>query len=287
MNIRTTNDGSEPSVNTNLPGQPPRQIICLDLDENIVSVLYKSDQRSGLSNSAELCICPHTQLERKMSALHVNNPTTEQVCNDEEVVVRALNLPEWKAFFEKVIAVNKRYKELSPDDTHPLIVSFILTSASYTFSGFMPNVFKEFFGEEIATEICGSSHRFYNIHTQIMFQAHDDKGVCMNNMYNRVWTRKPDEKLPNLNFVPDVSKENVWLIDDSERHCKSACRHGFSAIHNPTSTRNRSWMTFYTAEKEKVYKKMDAIVAKAEEYCNELAANQSKDKENSSTNITL
>lgn len=282
MNARTEKRGNEPSLNTNSPGQPPRQIICVDLDENLVSVLHKDKTRSGLSESAEQCIYFDKQLNLKFSSLCHSFTTEEDDDDDAEIVVRAINFQEWKSFFEKIVAVNKRYQQLVPEDCYQLINPFILTSASYTFKNFMDNVFKEFFGEELAREICGSGNRFLNIHSQCLFQSEDEKGSCMDALYARVWTRKPTKDLPNMSFIPDVAKENIWLIDDNSRHCQSACKLGFSAIHNSTSTLGRASTMFYKNEKPNIILQMQAIVDKAERHCDALAASLGKSQEKKS-----
>lgn len=282
MNIRNNDGEKHPSTNKNTTTQPPRQKVCLDLDENIVSILHKPDMRSHLSTSAEQCIDSSKQLPLKVSSLHDLTHALDE-SEDHEIVVRVVNLQEWKSFFEKTVAVNKRYQQLAPDDKHQLIHLSILTSASYTFEAFTNNVFKIFFGEQLTLEIFREKNNsFMNIHTQMIFQAEDDKGLCLDALYTRVWTRKPTADIPNIKFIPDLVREHVWLIDDQQRHCKRACDFGFSAIHNSTSLSGREATMFYTNHKADVFKKIHAIVEKAERYCDELAATIGQDPERTS-----
>src|SRR3990167_9139442 len=165
--------------------------------------------------------------------------------------------------FENIVAVNKRYQQLNTNDTLQLISVSVLTSASYTRKGFMDNVFKKYFGETLAQELFGDRNNyFYNIDTQRIFQAEDNKGLCLDFLFTRVWKRESQPHFPNTNFIPGLVKENVWLVDDLLCHCESAKQFGFSALHNPTSTHGRDATMFYTKERAGVFQKMREIIGR-------------------------
>lgn len=238
---------------------PPRQMLLLDLDENLVSVTFSGDDRSSLSASAEL----------HLDKISITNVSIFTSPNEPDNNIHAISKPEWTAVFEKIIEVNHRYRELNPSDTLPLIDVRILTLANYDRRKFMEDVFSKIYGEELTNQLFGSNgFYFYNYQAQRISQSVDNKGACMF-FYYAAWETQ----------LPGLRKDRVYLVDDNLKNVDSAILHGFSAIHHPTNPRGRRPFTSYAKEKDDVFKQIFDVIALSEKYCDELEAKPAVRKE--------
>lgn len=251
---------------------PPRQMLLLDLDENLVSVKLSPDDRSTLSASAEAHLDKTSITKVSLFGPKPSADDADVISNEPDNQIHAICKPEWTAVFEKIIAVNHRYRELNPADKLPLIDVKILTLASYDRRKFMEDVFSKFYGEIITNQLFKSSEfYFYNYASQVMTKTVNNKGKCMSIFFD-YW---------KYNF-PGLTKDRVYLVDDNLRNVDSARLHGFSAIHHPTNTKGRKPNTSYAQEKDGVFKQLHEIIAVAEKYCDQLEAKPAVRKESSS-----
>lgn len=256
------------TISANESNPPPRQMLLLDLDENLFDVRLSSDDRSDLSASAELHL-DKTSITKVSLFASVFSQSTDSEEDDDENdnkpnnLIHAICKTEWSEVFAKVIAVNHRYRELKPEDKAPLVAVKILTTSTYERSKFMKNVFNKFYGEEVSNQLFGTDYYYYNRSAFTLSPTIDimSKGSLMIFYYN-VWALS----------LPGLTQDHVYLVDDNISHTVSAKEYGFSAIHNPTNPKVRKPETSYAKEKDGVFKQLLDIVAVADKYCDELAA---------------
>ena len=248
---------------------PPRQMLLLDLDQNLVHVAHSPDDRSFLSASAELHLDKTSITNVSLFGPRPSEDEDEVINNEPGNQIYAICKPEWTTVFEKIIAVNHRYRELNPVDTLPLIDVKILTLANYNRIKFMEDVFSKIYGEKLTNQLFRSGeYYFYNYESQVVTKTVNDKGGCMS-IYFFNW--KYD--------LPGLTTDRVYLVDDNSQNIVSARKYGFSAIHHPTNPKCRKPGTSYAKEKDGVFKQLHDIIAVAEKYCDDLAAAPAVSKE--------
>ncbi|KTD53137.1 hypothetical protein Lsan_3547 [Legionella santicrucis] len=222
-----------------------RRLFVLDIDENLASIQLDEDKPHNLSKSAERSLS-------KSSSGIINEPELTPGLLWKKAT--AFRRQEWKTFFEKIIAINERYKKQSHDDI-PLISIIFLTNASYDGEKFINNVFKHFFGEKLTSQLVPDLDGFYNRQNQIQEIKYLDKSDYLEYLF------------PHLqNKFALSNRSQIILIDDAQINIYGAKQYGFSAIHHPSNPSQRPSFFTFTAHGAQVFQQMHQMLKEAEDF---------------------
>ena len=245
---------------------PPRQLLLLDIDENLVITMHSAADKSHISDSVEDYVDEYTLKDVSILPPDSDDDSEEDAAEEAEekptIIVRAICRKEWNEAFRKIAEINRKYKELRPDDNLPLITIKFLTNSNACAHEFMTNVFNMFYDATLATYLFSGNYEdyFYNAESQIQLRS-SHKGIFMDMKFTQVWEQR----------YPGLTRENVCLVDDQIKYCQLAQQLHFSYIHNPTTRVGRPSTVFYRNEKERVFTELNAVIAKADSYCGNLA----------------
>ena len=216
-----------------------KKILYFDLDHTLVESYNRENSRSFLSKSATL------DLSSSSEGI-VDNPIVYKIAEKEQSVHKV------KAFArEKFVEIFKYIKEENSKCTDgPKIFVRILTNNYYTQSAAQAFLTK-FFGEIEFDGFANNDRQvpgFDEKHIPGTWKPLPGKGMTMNHDYN--------EKYKALGIL----KENIYLIDDSEKNCKNAELYGFNAIRMGTNPTERGELITYTERKDKIFETLNQII---------------------------
>ncbi|NGX42694.1 MAG: hypothetical protein K940chlam7_00978 [Chlamydiae bacterium] len=214
-----------------------RKVLYFDFDETLAAVQLTPYSPLPTSQSAE----PDVSVSGPGV---VNRAVLERTVSGSErgaEKVSAFALPEFRAIFQRISAINHRAQEKA-------VYVRVLTNASYTQDAVLP-ILKSWYGDGF--QLDGFENRF-RLGVEDIRERPKPKFLSMLMDFKRTYRDQ------------GVTEDNVYLIDDAEENCRGAEIAGFKAIRMETNPRTRVPGASYTAAKPEIFGRLNGILDEVE-----------------------